>query len=110
MQIKLFYKNFDYYLSKVPNRLILIFIMTGVVVAFTPMLICFVMCSLFCGTPNPSLHKPFLINLFILSMVCILLALLHDVGCSNAFIDWLDISFIKVARGLNKFYVWMMTA
>ena len=108
MQIKSFYKNCDYYLSNVPNWLITIPIIIGAMVAFTPMMICFVMCSLFYGTPNPYFHKPFIINLFILSMVCISLALLHDVGFSNALIDWFDISFIKVARGLNKFHVLMI--
>lgn len=105
MQINSFYKNCNYYLSKVPNRLILILIIIGVMVAFTPMMICFVMCSLFYGTPNMHFHKPFLINLLFVSMACISLALLHDVGFSNALIDWFDISFIKVARGLNKFHV-----
>ena len=77
-------------------------------VAFTPMMIGFFMCSLFYSTLNPYLRKSFLINVFLLSMACILLALLHDVGCSNALIDWLDISFIKVARGLNKAHVLMI--
>lgn len=108
MQIKSFYKNCDYYLSKIPNWLITIPIIIGAVVAFTPMMICYVMCSLFYGTLNPSLHKPFLINLLFLSMACILLALLHDAGFSNALIDWFDISFIKVVRGLNKFHVLMI--
>lgn len=83
-------------------------ILTGLFVAFKPILIVFAIFSVWNATLNPFKNKPFIMSLFFVSILFGIAASLHDIGYPNIITNFFDISFISTIKSLNKMHILMI--